>query len=88
MQSENVWKDVRSGNNKQHHLRLLGSLYPTLGGIRTTLNHPCTSSHSHMPDADRRKMGVTPGMFRLSVGIEDVDDLIADFTQALEVFAK
>jgi Cystathionine beta-lyases/cystathionine gamma-synthases len=59
----------------------------TLGGIRTTLNHPCTSSHSHMPDADRRKMGVTPGLFRLSVGIEDVDDLIADFNQALEVFS-
>lgn len=59
----------------------------TLGGVRTTLNHPCTSSHSHMPDADRRKMGVTPGLFRLSVGIEDVDDLIADFNQALEVFS-
>lgn len=58
----------------------------TLGGLRTTLNHPVTSSHSHMPDTDRRKMGITPGMFRLSVGIEDADDLIADFTQALEVF--
>ena len=58
----------------------------TLGGIRSTLNHPCTSSHSHMPDEDRRKMGVTPGLFRLSVGIEDVDDLIADFSQALKVF--
>ena len=33
-------------------------------------------------------MGITPGMFRLSVGIEDADDLIADFNQALEVFAK
>lgn len=60
----------------------------TLGGLRTTLNHPVTSSHSHMPDEDRRKMGVTPGMFRLSVGIEDVDDLIADFNQALEVFGE
>lgn len=60
----------------------------TLGGLRSTLNHPVTSSHSHMPDEDRRKMGVTPGMFRLSVGIEDAEDLIADFTQALEVFKK
>lgn len=58
----------------------------TLGGMRTTLVHPCTSSHSHMPDADRRLMGVTPGLFRLSTGIEDVDDLIDDFYQALEVF--
>lgn len=54
----------------------------TLGGLRTTLNHPCTSSHSHMPDADRRKMGITPGMFRVSVGIENTEDLINDFKQA------
>ncbi len=54
----------------------------TLGGLRTTLNHPCTSSHSHMPDADRRTMGITPGMFRVSVGTEDTDDLINDFKQA------
>ena len=60
----------------------------TLGGIHSNLNHPVTSSHSHMPDEDRRKMGITPGMFRLSVGIEDADDLIADFMQALEVFAE
>ena len=60
----------------------------TLGGLRTTLVHPVTSSHSHMPDEDRRAMGITPGLFRLSVGIEDADDLIADFTQALEVFGE
>jgi cystathionine gamma-synthase len=60
----------------------------TLGGIRTTLNHPVTSSHAHMPDEDRRRMGITPGMFRLSVGIENVADLIADFYQALEVFEE
>ncbi|MCI2061802.1 MAG: aminotransferase class I/II-fold pyridoxal phosphate-dependent enzyme [Eubacteriaceae bacterium] len=58
----------------------------TLGTMRTTLVHPCTSSHSHMPDADRRKMGITPGMFRLSTGIENVDDLIEDFYQALKAF--
>ena len=39
-----------------------------------------------MPDADRRKMGITPGMFRLSTGIENVDDLIEDFYQALKAF--
>jgi cystathionine gamma-synthase len=41
-----------------------------------------------MPDDKRRAMGITPGLFRLSVGIEEADDLIADFTQALEVFGK
>lgn len=60
----------------------------TLGGVRTTLVHPVTSSHSHMPDEARRAMGITPGLFRLSVGIEDVDDLIEDFNQALEVFGE
>ena len=60
---------------------------PTLGGIRTTLSHPVTSSHASMPDEERRRIGITPGMIRVSVGIEDADDLIADFRQALEVFA-
>ena len=39
-----------------------------------------------MPDADRRKIGITPGMIRVSVGMENIDDLIKDFEQALEVF--
>ena len=60
----------------------------TLGGLHTSLVHPCTSSHAHMPDADRRSMGITPGLFRLSVGIEEAEDLIDDFLQALEVFGK
>ena len=60
----------------------------TLGGIHTTLNHPVTSSHRRMPDENRRKLGITPGMFRLSVGIEEPEDLIKDFYQALEVFGK
>lgn len=59
---------------------------PTLGGIRTTLSHSVTSSHAHMPDAERRAIGITPGMIRVSVGIEDADDLIEDFRQALRVF--
>lgn len=63
------------------------SYAPTLGGIRTTLQHPVTSSHPHVPDAIRRAMGITPGMFRVSIGLEEPDDLINDFTQALEVFA-
>jgi cystathionine gamma-synthase len=59
---------------------------PTLGGLRSSLDHPIISSHKHMPDALRRKMGITPGMFRLSVGIENPDDLIRDFYNALSVF--
>ena len=59
---------------------------PTLGGIRTTMSHPVTSSHMTVPDDIRRKMGITPGLIRISVGIEDPDDLIRDFEKALSIF--
>lgn len=59
---------------------------PTLGGIRTTLSHPLHSSHHHVPKEELNKMGISFGLMRVSVGIEDAEDLIADFSQALEVF--
>lgn len=59
---------------------------PTLGGIRTTLSHPLHSSHHHVPKEELKKMGISYGLMRVSVGIEDAEDLIADFSQALEVF--
>ena len=59
----------------------------TLGGIHTTMMHPVSTSHKDVPDADRRAMGITPGLIRFSVGIENIDDLIADFEQALHAFA-
>ena len=55
---------------------------PTLGGMRTTLSHPVTSSHNTTPDAVRRAMGITPALMRISVGVENIDDLIEDFRQA------
>lgn len=64
----------------------LAAYAPTLGGVRTTYQHPCTSSHSHTPDDQRRAAGITPGMVRISVGCENIKDLIADFTQALDAF--
>lgn len=59
----------------------------TLGGYRTTLSHPVSSSHYDMPEEERLKIGITFGMMRISVGIENPDELIEDFLQALEVFA-
>ena len=56
---------------------------PTLGGMRTTMSHPVTSSHNTTPDDVRRAMGITPALMRISVGIEDIDDLIEDFRQAM-----
>ncbi|AXL21723.1 trans-sulfuration enzyme family protein [Megasphaera stantonii] len=60
----------------------------TLGGYATTLSYPILSSHASVPRDIRLKMGITDGLMRVSVGLEDVQDLIADFTQALSVFEK
>ena len=59
---------------------------PTLGGIRTTMSHPATSSHRDLPEEMKKALGITEGLLRISVGIEEADDLIADFTQALKAF--
>lgn len=55
----------------------------SLGGVETLVSIPVYSSHVHMSDAELKKHGVTPGMIRISVGVEGIDDLIADFEQAL-----
>lgn len=58
----------------------------TLGGYRTTLSHPVSSSHYDVPEKDRKKMGITWGMLRISVGIENTQELIEDFMEALKVY--
>ena len=55
----------------------------SLGGAETLVSIPVYSSHVFMSDAELKKQGVTPGMIRISVGVEGIDDLIADFEQAL-----
>jgi len=60
----------------------------TLGGYRTTLSHPISSSHYDTPEEERLKMGITFGLLRISVGIENGEELVQDFLQALEVYAK
>lgn len=55
----------------------------SLGGVETILSHPWTMSHAPLPEAERLARGVGPGLIRLSVGIEDVDDLYEDLDQAL-----
>ncbi len=57
---------------------------PSLGGYKTTLSHPVSSSHQDVPEAERLKMGIHDGMLRVSVGCEEIEDIIADFQQALE----
>lgn len=58
----------------------------TLGGYRTTLSHPIMSSHYDLSAEEHARLGITWGLLRISVGIEDSNDLIKDFLQALEVY--
>jgi cysteine-S-conjugate beta-lyase len=55
----------------------------SLGGVESILSYPTTMSHAAMPMEEREKRGITDGLLRFSVGLEHVDDLIADFDQAL-----
>jgi len=58
-------------------------LAESLGGVESLIGHPASMTHAAVPPAMRQAMGLTDGLVRLSVGIEDVDDLIADLDQAL-----
>jgi len=60
------------------------SLAESLGGVESLINHPATMTHASIPKEERDKAGVVESLLRLSVGIEDVEDLIADLKQALE----
>jgi len=64
------------------HVRLM-SLAESLGGVETLISHPATMTHASVPLAQREKIGITEGLVRLSVGIEDLDDLKEDLSQAL-----
>lgn len=59
------------------------SLAESLGGVESLINHPATMTHASIPKAEREKAGVVDNLLRLSVGVEDVEDLIADLAQAL-----
>ncbi len=59
-------------------------LAESLGGVESLVSVPSSMTHASVPDAKKAEIGLTPGLVRLSVGIEDGDDLIEDITQALE----
>jgi len=61
----------------------LFTLAESLGGVESLIGHPASMTHAAVPPALRQAMGLTDSLLRLSVGIEDVDDLIADLDQAL-----
>lgn len=61
---------------------------PTLGDVSTTISHPPTSSHRAVPEAAQAAIGITQGFFRVSVGVEEIDLLLADFTRGIKAAAQ
>ena len=59
------------------------TLGESLGGVETLISHPASMTHAAIGEKGRKAIGLTDGMVRISVGIEDVEDLIADLEQAL-----
>jgi len=69
--------------------RFLGALKlflnaESLGGVESLASHSATTTHAALSEDDRQRLGITEGLVRLSVGIEDKEDLIADLDQALQ----
>lgn len=62
----------------------LCTLGESLGGVETLISHPATMTHASVPEPERVRLGITDGLVRISVGIEDVDDIIADLDNALD----
>jgi cystathionine beta-lyase/cystathionine gamma-synthase len=70
------------------HAARLPAVAPSLGGVETLVTRPAITSHAGLTPDDRRKLGISDGLIRLSVGIEATQDIIEDFRQALEASAK
>ena len=62
----------------------LCSLAESLGGVETLISHPESMTHGSVPPETRKRLGITPGLVRISVGIEDIEDLIGDLENAFE----
>ncbi len=78
--------ELGSGQHAEAFLNAvrLCSLGESLGGVETLISHPETMTHASVPPEIRQRLGITPGLVRISVGIEDLEDLIADLETAFE----
>jgi len=78
--------DIKGGFEKvvafSKHLKI-ASISPNLGDSRTIITHPASTTHSKLPAEEKAALGITDGLVRVAVGLESIEDLIADFTQAL-----
>ncbi len=73
---------IESGRTLMNSVKLC-SLAESLGAVETMITHPATMTHADVPKEEREARGLTDGLVRISVGIEDVEDIIADLDQAL-----
>ena len=76
----NKLSDAVSVVSNMHYFTLAESL----GGVESLCGHPASMTHAAIPKEEREKTGVVDSLIRLSVGIEDVTDLVDDLTQALQ----
>ena len=79
---------VAKGNNYDEAIKIVENLKiftlaESLGGVESLAGHPASMTHASIPKEEREKTGIVDSLIRLSVGIEDVDDLIADLKQAI-----
>lgn len=82
MLSFEVKGGIQAGRRLMNRLKL-ASLAVSLGSVDTLVEHPASMTHAVMPREMREKMGITDGLVRVSVGIEDEEDILADFAQGL-----
>jgi cystathionine beta-lyase/cystathionine gamma-synthase len=82
-----LWFEVKGGVAAGKRLMdsvELCMLAENLGSVETLITHPVTMTHADVEEAERKRVGITDGLVRLSVGLEDVEDLIGDLSQALD----
>ena len=78
---------MEAGQRLMDHVRV-ATLAVSLGGVETLIEHPASMTHASISPEDRRLAGYSDGLVRYSVGLEDVNDLIADLRQALDAVAE
>ena len=82
-----LWFEVQGGAAAGKRLMdsvRLCALAENLGSVETLITHPVTMTHADVDEAERKRVGISDGLVRLSVGLEDVQDLIDDLAQALD----
>jgi len=83
MLSFEVKGGIKAGQRLMNSLKLC-SLAVSLGSVDTLVEHPASMTHAAMPKETREHLGISDGLVRVSVGIEDSEDILADFEQGLE----